>query len=179
MTHSPRISKVDLVDPNEYNGDPTSSFSSRSLPFRGSIGTIETSDNDVRNTHADGTSDEDGLATKLINVKNSRDGGEHEQDTTDTTSQERGGVASQTQVLEDESGVVQDSVDTRPCASKSVRKTQHNEQCGLTLLEDHGENSDKDSLAERLVSEQGGVVVESKLEVVREASGLVLRELRS
>ena len=133
----------------------------------------------MRNTHADGTSDEDGLATKLINVKNSRDGGEHEQDTTDTTSQERGGVASQTQVLEDESGVVQDSVDTRPCASKSVRKTQHNEQCGLTLLEDHGEDSDKDSLAERLVSEQGGVVVESKLEVVREASGLELRELGS
>jgi hypothetical protein len=47
------------------------------------------------------------------------------------------------------------------------------------LLEDHGENGDKDSLAKRLVGKQGGVVVESELEVVREASGLELRELGS
>jgi hypothetical protein len=47
------------------------------------------------------------------------------------------------------------------------------------LLEDHGEDGDKDSLAKGLVSEQGGVVVESKLEVVAEASGLELRELGS
>ena len=47
------------------------------------------------------------------------------------------------------------------------------------MLEDHGEDGDKDSLAKRLVGEQRGVVVESKLEVVREASGLELRELGS
>jgi hypothetical protein len=47
------------------------------------------------------------------------------------------------------------------------------------LLEDHGEDGDKDSLAEGSVGEEGGVVVESKLEVVAEASGLELRELCS
>jgi hypothetical protein len=47
------------------------------------------------------------------------------------------------------------------------------------LLENHGEDGDKDSLAQRLVGEQGGVVVESKLEVVAETSGLELRELCS
>jgi hypothetical protein len=48
-----------------------------------------------------------------------------------------------------------------------------------TLLEDHGEDSDKNSLAKGLVGEQGGIVVKSKLEVVAEASGLELRELGS
>jgi hypothetical protein len=133
----------------------------------------------VRNTHTDGTSDEDGLTTKLIDVEDSRDCGEHEQDTTNTTGQKRTCVASQTQVLEDESGVVQNSVDTRPCTSKSVRTSQRDRRLRLTLLEDHGEDGDKDSLAQRPVGEQRGVVVESKLKVVAEASGLELRELGS
>lgn len=114
MTYSPRVSKVDLVDPDEYNGNPASGFASTTSPAARSKVTVQSSDDDVRNTHADGTGDEDGLATKLIDVKDGRDGGEHEQDTADTTSQKRSGVASQTQVLEDESGVVQNGVDTRP-----------------------------------------------------------------
>jgi hypothetical protein len=77
--------------------------------------TVQTSDNQMRDTHTEGTDNENGLATKLIDVKNGRDSGEHEQDTTNATSQKRTCVASQTQVLEDESGVVQNSVDTRPC----------------------------------------------------------------
>jgi hypothetical protein len=139
--------------------------------------TVQTSDNDVRDTHAQGAGNEDGLATKLIDIEDGGDRGEHEQDTTNTTGQKRSGVASQTQVLEDESGVVENSVDTRPYTSKSVRITWHDRQRRLTLLEDHGEDGDKDSLAQRLVCKQGGVVVESKLEVVREASRLELREL--
>jgi hypothetical protein len=85
--------------------------------------TVQPSDNNVRDTHAEGAGDEDGLATKLVNVEDGGNGGEHEQDTTNTTGQKRSGVASQTQVLEDESGVVENSVDTRPCTSKSVRTT--------------------------------------------------------
>ena len=46
-------------------------------------------------------------------------------------------------------------------------------------MEDHGEDGDEDSLAKRFVGKQGGVIVESELEVVREASGLELRELGS
>ena len=46
-------------------------------------------------------------------------------------------------------------------------------------MEDHGEDGDKDSLAKRPIGEQGRVIVESELEIVHEASGLVLRELRS
>lgn len=141
--------------------------------------TVQTSDDDVRDTHTDGTGDEDGLATKLIDVENGGDGGEHEQDTTNTTSQKRSSIASQTQILEDESGVVENSVDTRPCALKSVRITRHDRRQKLTLLEDHGEDGNKDSLAKGFVGEQGGVVVESKLEVVRETSRLELRELGS
>lgn len=114
VTHSPRVSKVDLIDPDEYNGNPTSGFTSTAGPAAGSEVTVQSSDDDVRNTHTDGTGDEDGLAAKLIDVKDSRDGGEHEQDTTDTTSKKRSGVASQTQGLEDESSVVQNSVDTGP-----------------------------------------------------------------
>jgi len=116
MTHSPRVSKVDLVDPNEHNSDPTSGLACTASPVARPKVTVQSSDNDVRDTHADGTGDEDGLATKLIDVKDGRNGGEHEQDTTDTTSQKRSGVAGQAQILEDESGVVQNSVDARPCA---------------------------------------------------------------
>jgi hypothetical protein len=94
------------------------------------------------------------LATKLIDVKNGRDSGEHEQDTTNATSQKRTCVTSQTQVLEDESGVVQNSIDTRPCVLKSVRKQLGRDGRRPTLLEDHGEDGDKDSLAKGLVGEQ-------------------------
>lgn len=92
-------------------------------PVRGSKGAVQSSDNDVRDTHANGTSDENRLTTKLINVENGRNGCEHEQDTTNTTSQERGCVASQTQILEDESGVVQNGVDTRPYTLQLVKAT--------------------------------------------------------
>ena len=113
-TYSPRVSKVDLIDPDENDSDPSGSCTSFGLPFGRSKGAVKSSDDNVRDTHANGTSDEDGLATKLINVEDGRDGGEHKQDTADTTGQKRSGVASQTQVLEDESGVVQNSVDSRP-----------------------------------------------------------------
>lgn len=113
QTYSPRVSKVDLVDPNKDDGDPTSSTMAH--PVCRSVGAVKSSDNNMRDTHADGTSDKNGLTTKLINVKNGRDGGKHEQDTANTTGQKRAGVASQVQVLEDESGVVQNGVDTGPC----------------------------------------------------------------
>lgn len=179
VTHSPRVSEVDLVDPDENNGDPTSDCTLVTCPARRSKVTVQSGDDDVRNTHADGTSNEDRLATKLIDVQDSRDGGEHEQDTTNTTGQERTCVASQVQVLEDERSVVQNSVDTRPCALQSVWGSLATDGCRRTLLEDHGEDGDEDPLAKRLVGEQGSIVVKSELEVVREASGLELRELCS
>lgn len=48
---------------------------------------------------------------------------------------------------------------------------------GLTLLENHSEDGNEDSLAEGLVGEQRSVIVESELQVVHEASRLELREL--
>jgi hypothetical protein len=179
VTYSPRVSKVDLVDPDEHDGNPTSNFTRVTTPLRRSIVTIQTSDDQMGDTHTDGTSDENGLATKLIDVKDGRDSGEHEQDTTNATGQERACVASQTQVLENESGVVQDGVNTRPCVLKSVGEQRGSDERIPTLLEDHGENGDKNSLAKGLVGKQGGVVVESKLEVVTEASRLELGEFRS
>lgn len=124
MTHSPRVSKVDLIDPDERDGNPTSSFARGTTPLRRSIVTVQTSDNQMRDTHTEGTNDENGLATKLIDVKNGRDSGEHEQDTTDTTGEKRTRVASQTQVLENESGVVQNSVNARPYVWKLVGAIQ-------------------------------------------------------
>ena len=50
---------------------------------------------------------------------------------------------------------------------------------GLTLLENHGKDGDEDSLTKRLVSEQRGIIVQSKSEVIHEASGLILWKLGS
>lgn len=48
-----------------------------------------------------------------------------------------------------------------------------------TLLENHGEDGDKDSLSQRLVGEQTSIIVQSEQEVILESSGLILRELCS
>lgn len=119
LTHSPRVAKVDLVNPHEDHSYPARGRFS--FPSGRSVSAVQTGDNDVRNSHADSTRDEDGLATKLINVENGGNSGKHKKNTTNSTSQERCCVASETQVLEDEGGIVQDGVDTGPC-SQSVSK---------------------------------------------------------
>lgn len=73
---------------------------------------METYDDDVTGRHADGANDEYRFAAELVDVHNSRDGGEEHGDTDDAGGQERDGVGRHAEFVEDLRGVVQDGVDT-------------------------------------------------------------------
>jgi hypothetical protein len=53
-------------------------------------------------THTDGTSDEDWLPSKLIDIQHGRDGGKEKQDSTNAACKQGSGVTSQAQVRENE-----------------------------------------------------------------------------
>lgn len=69
-------------------------------------GSVKTGDNEVRYTHSKCSGDEEGSASKSVNVQNGRDGSEEEKDAAHTRRQEGCRVASKTQVLEDELEIV-------------------------------------------------------------------------
>lgn len=106
---SPRVSEVDDEQPDHSDGGPTSSRVS--LPLILVLGEDD-GDNDVAGGHSNGADDKDGLTTELVDVCYSGEGSEPHDNTNDTGGEERGGVAAQTEVLEDRGCVVQDSVDT-------------------------------------------------------------------
>lgn len=54
----------------------------------------------MRNTHSNSTNNQDGLTTKLINVKNGRNSRNEHKDAADTTSEQRCGVARETEIFE-------------------------------------------------------------------------------
>ena len=63
---------------------------------------IKTSHNEMRNTHANGSCDQDGLASKLINIEDCRNGGQKQENTTHSASKQRDSISSETQVFENE-----------------------------------------------------------------------------
>jgi len=85
-------------------------------------------DDEVAECHKPGTSNKDRLTAQLVDVHDSGDSEEEHDNTDDTGGEQRDGVASEAESLEDLRSVVKDSVDTSP------------------LLEEHGEASDSVSL---------------------------------
>lgn len=65
-------------------------------------GSIQSRDNDMRDTHAYSAGDKDRLAPKLINIQDGRDGGKEHENTTDTASEQGCSVSCEAQVLENE-----------------------------------------------------------------------------
>lgn len=99
MTYAPGVTKVDLINPHKNDGNPAGSFMGCPVLAEGSI---QSGNNNMRNTHPNSTSNQDGLAPKLINVQNGRDSGKEHEDTADTTSKQGSGVSRETEILEDE-----------------------------------------------------------------------------
>jgi hypothetical protein len=101
--YTPGITEVDLVDPHKHNSNPPGSLVSRpGRPER----PIKTSDDEVRDAHAQRASNQDGLPAESVDVENSRDGCAEEEHTPDAAGEQRRGVSSETEVLEDEGRII-------------------------------------------------------------------------
>jgi hypothetical protein len=88
--HTPGIRKVDDENPNEDDRNPASGF----VFVEGMlVGSNDTGDDEVTRSHANRTSDEDLLASNLINPKNGRDCKEEFHDADHAGCEERNGVA--------------------------------------------------------------------------------------
>lgn len=75
-THAPGVAKVNLINPHEDDGDPSSSF--MGCPVL-AVSSIQSRHYDMGDTHTHSTGNQDGLASELVNVQDGRDGGkEHE-----------------------------------------------------------------------------------------------------
>lgn len=81
---------------------------------------IKTSDYEVRDTHAQRTSNQDGLPAESVDVENSRNGRAEEEHTPDAAGEQRRGVSCEAEVFEDERRIIQDRIDARPCDSVST-----------------------------------------------------------
>lgn len=99
VTYAPGVAKVDLVNPNKNDGNPSSSLVGSPVLVEGPI---QSRDNDMRDTHAESTGNQDGLASELVNIQDGGDGGKEHENTADTASKQRGGVSREAQILEDE-----------------------------------------------------------------------------
>lgn len=69
-------------------------------------------DDDVAGGHTDGTDNEDGFATKLVNVGHSWEGRDPHDNSDDTGCEKGGGVAAEAEILEYRWRIVQNGVDT-------------------------------------------------------------------
>lgn len=110
-TGAPGETEAGGEEPDKGTSDPTSS------DVGGPIVTAsgnDDGDDHVAGTHDGSTGDQGGLTSPCVNVEHSRDGGNEEDDTDDSGCKKRDGVALQTDLLEDERGVVEDEVDPRP-----------------------------------------------------------------
>lgn len=99
MTYPPRVTEVDLIKPHKHHSNPASGF------VRGPtrvILPIQASDNKMANPHPESTTYKDGLTSYLINEKDSRDCSKEQEDSTNPTGKQGGGIACEAQVLEDE-----------------------------------------------------------------------------
>jgi hypothetical protein len=114
------------------------------LPVRG-IRSVDRRNDEVAACHSDTSSDEDGLPTKSIDIEHCWDGGQKHCNTRDTSRKERARVIGQAESCENEWGVVEHGVDPVP------------------LLKDHGEDRHDCTLEERLVGNQGGIIVQTHL----------------
>ena len=105
-------------------------------------------DDEVTDSHPRRTRQHDRFAAKLVDVENSRDGGEEHGHTDNTRGEQAGGIAGSSQGGEDGGCIVQDGVD----ASE--------------LLEEHRDGGDDDAAEHGLGAEEGGNGHELELEDV-------------
>lgn len=79
-TYTPRIPKINFIDPNKNNRNPTSHR--MRLPTRTETA-IQRCDDNVRDAHSDGSDYKDWLTPELVDVEDGWDGGEEHEDTAD------------------------------------------------------------------------------------------------
>ena len=115
-SYAPGITEVYLVDPDKDNSNPSSSLVGWPIVTKRSV---ETSDNEVGDTHSQGSSNQNGLSAEPVDVQYCRDCRGKKEDAANTTSKERCCVSSQAQIFEYECCIIQDSVYTRPYRSIS------------------------------------------------------------
>jgi hypothetical protein len=96
---SPGVTEVNGVEPDEDDGDPTSSPVVRPVV---AVSTDNTGYDEMGDSHPNTTSNEDNLSSEAIDVEHCRDGGEEHDDTDNTSSKERRGATAQAKALEDE-----------------------------------------------------------------------------
>lgn len=107
----------------------------------------ENGDNNMTGGHDEGSGDEDGLATRIIDPDDGRNRRE-EHDNTDDTSREQGNrITRETEVLEDRRCVIKNGVDTSP------------------LLEEHRQCTDDRAEEQGACGDKTKVVVKGELEV--------------
>lgn len=109
----------------------------------------ENGNNQMTGGHDEGSGDEDGLATHIIDPDDGRDR-RKEHDNTDDTSREQGKrVASEAEVLEDGRCVVKNGVDTSPLL-------EEHRQCTDGRTEEQGACGDKTKVVEKGELKVGG-----------------------
>lgn len=134
---TPGVRKVNSEEPDEDNGNPSLSDGEMlALVPLGLVDTLNGSDNDVADEHANGTDNQESLTTELVQEEDGRKSEGDLQDTSDTGSEEISGSGRETERLEDLRSVVQNSVDTSE------------------LLENHHTTSQEDTL-DHVGSEEG------------------------
>lgn len=80
-THAPGVAKVDLINPHEDYGDPSSGFMGGPVL---TVSAVQSRHNDMGNAHSHSASNQDGLASELVNVQDGWNGGKEHENAADT-----------------------------------------------------------------------------------------------
>lgn len=111
--HTPGVGEVDGKEPNEDNSHPALRFVETLVEIPVIlVETLNGSNDDVTEEHANGTDNQEGLTTKLVKPKDGGHGEDNLQDTGHTSSQESLLGGGETETLEDLGRIVEDGVDT-------------------------------------------------------------------
>ena len=153
---SPGVTEEDDEEPDHDASSPTGALVAWPVVLEAGD---DTGDDEMAGGHADGTADEDGLTTQLVDVHDGGDGGEEHDDSDDTCGEQVDRVARQAETREDGRRIVQDGVDTSP------------------LLEEHGKCGNSDALEHAPGGEQTTDSNKLELEDGHSAHVLEMREV--